>query len=194
MHLSFTWRLFFIAGGLIVLWGVIPGNIAAPFEIGQGGYSVVSVLSGIACWTAGIWLFRRDNPSSLVIDRWLIFALVASLVQLLDLALIALSPASQSAALTGIPFTWITAVANPLYATAMIGLIWLAQREHILGSKWIGWLGMIGVAGHGLAGILVAGAQLSWAMPLFYLICALATWFILAGVWALRRNRTSQYA
>ena len=154
----------------------------------------------MAAWTVGFWSFRRSTPASLALDRWLIFAIVLSVLQTLVLGLYimvyldadALAMGDQAPLLD--TYLRLTAIIYPVYAIALLGTIWMGQHEHVLGSNLIGWIGMLGVAGHGIAGLFVTAVDMMWTPTLFPFVMALAAWFILSGVWALRRERTSQPA
>ncbi len=43
----------------------------------------------------------------------------------------------------------------PIFAVTIVGLILAGMRDRSLGSPWIGWLGILGVAAHGAAAPLV---------------------------------------
>ena len=40
--------------------------------------------------------------------------------------------------------TWLAVAVYPLFGLILIAVIRLAQREGVLGSAWIGWIGMLG--------------------------------------------------
>ncbi len=87
---------------------------------------------------------------------------------------------------------WFATLVYPLFAVAMIGLILMGQRERSLGSPWIGWLGVVGAIAHGSVMCLVFVHDIGWTGLLFPIAAiALSAWFILAGVWPVRRSMAS---
>jgi len=79
---------------------------------------------------------------------------------------------------------WMTAVVYPVFGVTVIALLIATGRDRVLGSWWIAWLGIIGAAGHGVAGPLVV----VWGIEagLFGLIVLLGLWMILAACWQAR--------
>jgi hypothetical protein len=88
---------------------------------------------------------------------------------------------------------WFSILVYTPFAVALIGLIWIGQRERALGSPWIGWLGIAGAAAHGsvmwLAIVLgVPGTGILFPVAAL----AISLWFVLAGVWPTPRPALAQ--
>ena len=77
-------------------------------------------------------------------------------------------------------------VLYPIFAATFVGLIIVAARDGVLGSRWISWIGIVGLVAHGIAPPLV-GSGIEGARILFPLLALFALWLILAGLWAFRR-------
>jgi hypothetical protein len=192
-----SWRALFVIGGLLVAIGgpQHPGGTMLDMLRDPAWFRAHAlVFSGILAWTIGVWLFIQSRPASALPDRWLRFALVMTTLQMLDMAVHTMAYVDADALAAGAAtpvlttHLWLTVVIYPIFGIAMIGFIWTTQRKRLLGSVWIGWLGMLGAAGHGAAGLLVVGFEIGWASILFPFLVFLALWFILAGVWPSRQT------
>ena len=60
-------------------------------------------------------------------------------------------------------------------------------QARILGSRWVTWLGVVGLAAHGLAPALVAFVSED-AGTLFPLLVLFAVWLLLAGLLGTQRS------
>jgi len=59
-----------------------------------------------------------------------------------------------------------------------------ATRERVVGSWWIAWLGIAGIAAYSAAPPLVVALHVPGAGVLFPLFMLFALWLILAAVWS----------
>ena len=116
----------------------------------------VAILIGLCLMAAGLFVFRRDVEMSPRLSRWLGFAVVMTMCEILEMAVhtVAFVNADELAAGTATPvltthLSLATIFYTP-YAISMIGAIWLGQRERVLGSPWYGWIGLFGASAHGV--------------------------------------------
>jgi hypothetical protein len=195
------WRALFILGGALVITGgsMHPGGdmrdmLADPKWI--PGHSLMAL--AFVALAAGLALFHRGAPAGRT--RW--WARAAAVMMVLEavemsihtLAYVdadALSAGSiHAGAATPVLAThlWMATLVYPLTGVALIGLIWAGMREHTLGSRWFGWLGMLGAVAHGAVMPLVFVLGLLQFGILFPMIIFMALWFILAGVWPVRAH------
>jgi len=59
---------------------------------------------------------------------------------------------------------WLATLVYPCFGVALFGLIRAGQRERSLGSRWIGWIGMVGAVAHGIVMVLVHSLEIG-AVP-----------------------------
>ena len=201
---SMTWRPLFILGGLISLGGgsqhpngTMVEMLADPAWLPS--HAVVFV--GLVARTAGLVMLRRTAACSRTLDRLLLLAIIASALEVVEMALHTMAYVDLEALRAGestpihTTHTWLAIAVYPLFGLILIAVIRLAQREGVLGSAWIGWIGMLGGTLHGAAVLIVGAAGILQAQVLFAVsaIC-LSLWFVLAGVWPARvpRQRSSR--
>ena len=194
-----VWRALFVAGGLLYFVGAFfhpRGMTMADMLVDPAWIpSHSGVFIGLLLMTLGLIAFRREGGLSARVDRWLYITIVLAVLELIEMGLhtAAFVDAADLAhgELHGGWSTpvltihiWFSILVYTPFAVALIGLIWTAQRDRSLGSPWIGWLGIIGAAAHGLVMWLAIVLQVPGTGILFP-IAALATslWFVLAGLW-----------
>ena len=184
------WRIFFILGGILMLIGGPQHPRGTMLEMLNNPLWFAShayIFGGFTCWTVALWLMRRDIAPEGRADLWLRAAIWVSAIQAFDYIFhtMAYVDAAALAAGTSTPVLTIhmvlTPIVYPLYAIGIIGFIIAAQRTGMVGSPWIGWLGIAGAAAHGLAGIFVAGFAIDALRILFPMLMLLALWFIITG-------------
>ncbi len=188
---SRTWRLWFVVGGVLYLGGLqhphgaLVDMLADPVWV----RAHVTILAGLVVLVVGLVSFRRSVHVSPRLRRWLGFAIGMTLFEVLEMAVHTIAFVDADALAAGASTPVLTthlrmalAIYTP-YAVAMMGVIWLGQREGVLGSSWIGWIGLFGAAAHGTVMWLVFVLRVSGSGILFPLSVSLAVWFILAGVW-----------
>jgi hypothetical protein len=78
---------------------------------------------------------------------------------------------------------WMAVVIYPLFGVAVIGFIVAATRERVVGSWWIAWMGIAGIAAYSAAPPLLVALHVPGAGALFPLLMLFALWLILAAVW-----------
>ena len=193
---SRLWRALFVVGGALYLGGSSqhPGGTMAEMMAAPAwvpGHATVFV--GQLVLTLGLVLFRRTVRASASMDRWLLFSIVATALEAVEMGVHTVSYVDATALTLGhstpvlTSHLWLATLVYPVFAVSLIGLIRLGQREGVLGSPWIAWIGMLGAAAHGIVMWLVFIFDISWATILFPLAAILLSlWFMLAGVWPSR--------
>ena len=163
-----------------------------------------AIFVGLLLMTVGLVYFRRSTLTSAKMNRWLYFTIVLAVLETVEMGLHtmayvdagALDAEALTAGLSTPVLTihiWLATLIHTPFAVALIGLIWMGQRERVLGSPWISWLGIIGAVANGSVMWLVVVLEIPWAGILFP-IGALATslWFLLAGIWPTREKSSSR--
>jgi hypothetical protein len=200
---SVVWRALFTVGGLLYFAGAFNhprGMTMADMLVDPAWIpSHAGVFVGLLFMTVGLMFYRRSSRISPTMDRWLLAAIVLAVLETIEMGLHtmayvdadALAPGALEAGLStpilSVHLWFATLVYTP-FAVALIGLIWIGQRERSLGSPWIGWLGIAGAAAHGS----VMWLAIAFGVPgtgILFPIAALAVslWFVLAGLWPTRQ-------
>lgn len=158
----------------------------------------VYIFTGFTAWTFALWLYRRNGSFNESTDRWLRIGIIVSAIQAVDyifhtMAYVDAEALEAGAATPVLTFhIWMTIFVYPVYAVGIIGMIWITQKNRVLGSQWIGWLGILGAAAHGMAGVFVAGLNIVQLRFLFPLLMLLALWHIIAGFIPVRQEGVNE--
>ena len=189
---SLATRLSLIAGGVLIAIGgpMHPGGTMEQMLADSAWVPAHALVTGgFVGLLAGLELLRRQAAGSARLQRWLTLAVLASAAQTIDMALHTMAYVDLSALVAGqstpvlTTHLALTAVIYPIFGVLLAGFIVVAGRERALGSNWIGWIGVLGCAGHGIAGPGTVVFNLPWARLLFPAIVLVALWAILAGAW-----------
>ena len=207
---SVLWRALFTVGGLLYFVGAFNhprGMTMADMLVDPTWIpSHAGVFSGLLSMTVGLVVFRRSSRVSPTMDRWILATIVLAVLETIEMGLHtmayvdadALSPGALEAGLSTPVLTvhlWFATLVYTPFAVALIGLIWIAQRERSLGSYWIGWLGIAGAAAHGSVMWLVIVFGVPGTGILFPIAAlAISLWFVLAGVWPSRQLAPAEEA
>lgn len=201
---SRTWRALFVVGGLIYFIGAFfhPRGMTMSDMLVDPQWipSHAGVFFGLLLLTLGLVSFRRTVPPSSSLRTWLTVTLVLAVLQLVEMALHtmayvdagALTPGAFHGGMTTPVLTlhlWVATLTFTPFAIALLGFIWTGQRERLLGSPWVGWLGMLGAVAYGIVMLLVFIFQVEGSgvlFPIAHLLVPL--WFVLAGVWPARQR------
>lgn len=196
------WRpLFILAGGLILAGGPRhPGGTMVEM-LGNPEWipAHTMMLAGFLSLLFGLVAFARGARTPAA-RRWARLAIAGTAAQVLEMALhtaAALDHANLMAGrATPILSTHLAlaVVAYPVFAATIIGFIIVSARERVIGSRWIAWIGVLGVLGHGIAPPLMALTAVPWARLLFPAVVGLAMWLILAGMWPRRALSTQDHS
>ena len=193
---AMTWRSLFILGGLFYIGGgsrhpngVMVDMLADPAWFPSHAVMFVALVVQTAGWV----MLRRTGACSRKLDLLLLLAIVASALKVVEMAIHAMAYVDVEALRAGestpihTTHTWLAVAVYPLFGLILIAVIWLGWREGVLGSAWIGWIGMLGGTLLGAAVLIVGVAGMLQAQGLFAAgaIC-LSLWFVLAGAWPAR--------
>lgn len=159
------------------------------------GHSLV--LAGYAALLTALVQLRRRRGVSHRARPWVRFAIVATAAQVVEMAAhtAAKMDLGNLIADVGTPMLtlhlMLAVFCYPLFALGVTGLIFAGARDHVLGSWWIGWLGVIGAVAQGIAApMVIAGGDGRFAI-LFAGILPLGVWAVLAGLWPVRARSSS---
>ena len=193
-------RICFVVSGALILIGAPmhpSGSMAQMLAAPQWllGHSLVA--AGFAALGLGLELLRREAALPPMTRRWVVPALVASLLQTIEMAVHAAAYVDVDRLLAGSAtpilstHLALSVVIYPIFGVVLARFIAVSGRERILGSPRIGWIGIVGAIGHGLSAPLVVGLELGWAGILFPFIVFLALWIVLAGALPVPRTAHS---
>lgn len=203
-----AWRPLFIAGGALV----IAGGSQHP----RGEHMLAMLtdpvwlqghamqFAGFALLAAGLGLYHRGAPAGRT--RW--WAGAAAVMMMLDALEMGVhtmayvdagalpAGAFHAGAATPVLTThlWLATLIHPVTGAVVIGLILAGMRERALGSRWIGWLGIVGAVAHLAVMPLVFLLRIPEFGILFPMIMFMALWFTLAGLWPVRARQPESVA
>lgn len=198
---SYLWRLLFILGGILMLIGGPQHPGGTMLEMLQNPVwfkSHAYILAGFTAWTIALWLFRRNGSFIESTDKWLRIGVIVSAIQAIDYIFHTMAYVDAEALAAGgsTPILtihmWMTVIIYPIYAIGIVGMIWVIQKNRVLGTPWIGWLGILGAAAHGTAGLIVAGLDIEQLRFLFPMLMLLALWHVIVGFMPANRNEVAE--
>lgn len=193
---SLRWRLPLLAAGLLIV--LAPPHPRGDLAQMMGhadwtpGHSMFT--AGLVALVAALLLFRRGGAVPARTARWLRYATAAAVLQALEMAVHTASVVDHGNLVAGRPTPVLTThlamavVVYPLFAAGMIGLMVAGARDGVLGSWWIAWIGIVGVAAHGIAAPLVIVGGMGGISFLFAGFVVLGLWFVLASLWPVRAH------
>lgn len=194
MDRSGIWRFFFILSGLFLMAGgpLHPAGTTAEM-LGHQDWvlSHALLLAGFVALLIGLILFSRRRSLSDRTRWWLRLATIGTALQAIEMVFHTAASVDHAKLLAGEPtpvlttHLWLAVVFYPVFGVTFIGLVLAGVRDHTLGSRWIGRLGILGALGHGLAAPLVVMLGIEEAEFLFALLVLCALWLLLAGFWPL---------
>jgi len=197
--LGWAWRVLFVVGGLSYFVGSFfhpRGGTMGEMLVDPAWVPAhTAVFAGFILITVGLLVFRRSAVIPRSVDHWLLAVIVLAFFQILEMGLHTLAYVDAGMLSHGsfhggmstpilTTHLWLSTLAFTPFAIALIGLIWAGQRESLLGSPWIGWIGIIGAVAYGAVMWLVFILEIGGAgilFPIAHLLVPL--WFILAGLW-----------
>ncbi|MCG8469138.1 MAG: hypothetical protein MJB57_13190 [Gemmatimonadetes bacterium] len=147
------------------------------------------LLAGYFAVLVGLVLFRRGAGLPAGTKRWSRFALVGTGLQVVEMVLHTAAAVDHARLVAGeatpVLTTHLAATVlfYPIFAATFIGFIVVAAKERQMGSWWIAWLGVLGLAAHGLAAVLVVALDIEAASVLFPGVMGFAIWAITAAAW-----------
>ncbi len=198
---SKVWRGWLIAGGLLYFAGGsqhpagdMVDMLADPIWVRGHAMSLV----GLICLCVGLVALRRARVQPDALDRWLKLAVVALALESAEMAIHTISNVDAAALAAGDPtpvlttHLWLATIVYPFFGFVLGGLVLTGARTRALASPWVLPIGMAGALAHGIVMPLVLLLQMDGAAILFPIaaIC-ISLWFVLAGVWPIRRSAPS---
>jgi hypothetical protein len=192
------WRVCFIVAALFIIAGgpQHPGGTMAEMLGNPKWVPAHSLLlAGFVTLLAGLLLYKRRTPLPARAHRWLQFAIIGTVLQTIEMALHTAAVVDHHRLVAGqstpvlTTHLWLAVFFYPIFGFTIIGFIIAGMRDRVMGSPWIGWLGIAGALGHGLAPPLVVWLKIERASILFPFLLLFALWLILAALWPLRARR-----
>jgi hypothetical protein len=189
------WRVCFAAFGIFVFAGGPKhpqGTMAEMLAHPDWVLSHLLMLAAFASLFAGLILRARPGPTPVRTRGWLRFLTIATGLEVLEMAVHTAAVVDHQHLVAGAATPVLSvhlamaAMFYPVFGVALIGFILAAARERFVGSPLIGWIGILGAAGHGLSAPLVIVFNQGWAGLLFPTIVLAAIWALLAAVWPSR--------
>jgi hypothetical protein len=199
---SLHWRVPLLLAGLIILVGAPRhprGTMTEMLAHPDWVLAHTLVLIGCVVLLAALVMLHRGGAQPARTAWWLRFAIVATAMQALEMAVhtAAVVDSGHLAAGRATPVLSthlaLSVVIYPLFGAAIVGLILATARERSVGSRWIAWLGVIGATAHGLAAPLVVLSGDTRFAILFPGIALLALWIVLAALWPARAAAVAPY-
>lgn len=189
------WRPAFILSALLLMVGgpqhpegTMVEMLAHPTWVQAHGL----MLAGFVFLFVGLLLFRTNPSLPDRTQRWARYALVGTALQVVEMVLHTAAVVDHANLAAGDPPPVLTThlvaslIFYPVFSATVVGLIVVAARDGVLGSPWISWVGVVGLAANGIAPALVASG-FDDARFLFRLLMLFAVWLVLSSVWGLRR-------
>lgn len=189
------WRLCFIVSALFLMAGGPQHPAGAMHEmLGDPKWvpAHLLILAGIVTLLVGLLVYKRTTSLPDATRRWLRFAIIGTVLQAIEMAMHTAAVVDHDHLMAGqatpilTTHLWLAVIFYPIFGVTIIGFIIAGMRDHVIGSPWIGWLGIAGALANGLAPPLVVLLKIEAARILFPLLLLLALWLILAGLWPLR--------
>ena len=191
------WRGAFVLAGVLMLIGgpLHPqGEMVEMLVHSNWILSHTLLTFGFAALVLGVMLSARALTWTERAGKWRRAALIGAILQTIEMVAHTVSyvdgPNLAGGASTPVLSTHLamSVAFYPVFAATWIGFIIATQRDRVIGSPWITWLGVIGALGHGLSAPLVVGLGVEQARILFPLLMLFALWLILGAVWRVRRS------
>lgn len=189
MRRSLQWRIPFLVCGVLILVGGPrhpEGDMAHMLADPAWVPAHLLMLGGFIAFLLGLLAFSRGGLPERT-RRWTRRALVGAGLMVLEMALhtAATVDAARYAAGQATPVFWahiaLILIAYPIFGLVVTGWILATSGDRVLGSAWIGWIGIVGAVATGLAPYLI------WlGINIFAMMILFAAWTILAAVWPVR--------
>jgi hypothetical protein len=190
-----AWRALFLVGGILILTGgpMHPGGSMLEMLTHPDWFMGHALMAaGLAALTCGLLVFARTPANGPALRRWTTLAIAGAALMTLEMIVhtAAMVDADHLAAGHSTPVLTthivMTVVFYPLFGVTIALFMIAAARRRALGSQVFAWIGVLGAAGNGLAGLLVAGLNVMQARVLFIFIVGVALWMVLAALWPTR--------
>jgi hypothetical protein len=186
-----AWRFLFAVAGLLMVAGGPrhPGGSMLEMLTHPDWFMAHALVTlGYGAMVAGLVAFSRAEANTPAMRRWTRFAIVATALQTVEMAVhtAAMVDAPHLAAGHATPVLTthlaMSMVFYPLFGIASACFFIKGMRERAIGSPWIVWIGVIGTLANGIAPILVGLLGWQEARILFAFMIGVAIWLLLAAV------------
>ena len=195
-----TWRVLFAVAGAMMVAGGPRHPLGSMLEMLMHhdwfmAHALVTL--GYGAMVAGLVAFSSTAANTPALRSWTRFAIVATALQTLELAVhtVAMVDAGNLAAGHATPVLTthlaMSMVFYPLFGVASAAFFIKAMRERAIGSPWFVWIGVIGTLANGIAPILVGLFGWMEARILFTFMIGIALWLLLAAVWPAYARRAT---
>lgn len=189
------WRVCFIVAALLMMAGgpQHPGGTMAEMLADPRWIPAHSlILAGIVTFLAGLLVYKQSTALPRATKRWLGLAIIGTVLQVIEMAMHTAAVVDHHHLVAGqatpvlSTHLWLAVFFYPIFGLTISGFIIAGMRDRVIGSPWIGWLGIAGVLAQGAAPPLVILLEIEGARILFALILLFAVWLILAALWPVR--------
>lgn len=197
MSRSIQWRVLFVLGALLGLYGgpQHPGGtmlemLRDPIWLSAHAF----VTAGFVAWVAGLWIWGREHTTSPRVRSWWRWALVVGVLQSIEYVFhtIAYLDAENLAAGASTPVLTthlaLAVTVYPIFGLVTAVFVWVGARRGVLGSAWAAPLGIAGLLCHALSAPLVLILGVEQARILFPLVMLFLLWMALVGLWPARQR------
>jgi hypothetical protein len=196
-----AWRSLFAVAGVVIFIGG-PMHPAGTMEemLAHEDWFMAHALMTLAfgVMAAGLACFAREAAAPRL-ARWTRYAIIGTVVQTLEMAVHTAASVDHANLVAGAAtpvlttHMWMAVFLSPLFGISVAGFIIAGVRDGAVGSRWIAWLGVIGVFAYGLGPAMTVGVGEGWRW-LFPAIMGLSIWLMLAAVWRVRSGVKTQLA
>lgn len=193
-----SWRLCFIVSALFISVGgpQHPSGSMAEMLANPAWVPAHSlVLAGFVALLVGLVWYRRSTAVGERTRRWLRLAIIGAVLQTIEMSLHTAAAVDHAHLVAGAAtpvlttHLWLAVFAYPIFGVTMSGLIFAGSRDRVLGSTWIGWIGILGLLANGAAPPLVVALKVAGAGILFPFLLLFALWMLLAAFWPAQASR-----
>jgi hypothetical protein len=203
-----VWRLLLTGGGLAFLVGAgLHPRADSPADMMADPSWVpahLTVLIGVLLQLGGLIAYRNARQLSGGAAKWLKLVLFGTALLSVEMAVHTIAYVDAEAArqyntileaalaFGGVVLSihlWLSLVAYTIYGVTLVGFILTNQKAHAIGSPWIGWIGVIGGVSQASVMPLIMFSPLEGTGKLFPIAAlTMSLWFVLAGLWPVRRS------
>ena len=190
------WRLLFLLSALLLSIGGPQhpdGTMAEMLGHPAWVRAHVFLLAGFITLFLGLFVLRFPGTVLEQTRRWTRFALIGTGLQIFEMALHTAAVVDHANLVAGnatpVLSTHLAAavLVYPVFSASVVGLIVAGARDNVLGRPWVSWIGIVGLAAHGVAPAAVSFVSEDAAV-LFRLLLLFAVWLVVAGLLGSRRK------
>jgi hypothetical protein len=189
------WRLCFILSAVLMMAGGPRhprGTMAQMLAHPDWVVAHAFLLAGFVALLVGLIVYQQNPALPERVRKCARIAVIATVLQTIEMAFHTASAVDHANLVAGratpilTSHLWLAVAIYPVFGLTVAGLIVAGVRDGVLGSRWIAWLGILGLLAHGAAAPLVIVFQVQGAEMLFPMLLLFAIWMVLAAFWPLR--------